>query len=139
MGCLPLHARQCAGAASRALAASPWLRALLQPPPRHAIGQDRRELPDRRPASRDRTAMSQAFRLSGRGLVDRTSRLHFTFDGKSYEGLAGDTLASALLANGIHLAGRSFKYHRPRGIFGSWADEPNALVTIVRDNRRTTP
>jgi sarcosine oxidase subunit alpha len=83
--------------------------------------------------------MSQVSRLAGRGLIDRSRPLRFRFDGHEYEGFAGDTLASALLANGIHLAGRSFKYHRPRGILGVWADEPNALVTIVRDPARTTP
>ena len=56
-----------------------------------------------------------------------------------YEGLAGDTLASALLANGVHLVGRSFKYHRPRGIVTAGAGEPNALVTVRRDAARETP
>ena len=55
-----------------------------------------------------------------------------------YEGYAGDTLASALLANGVHLVGRSFKYHRPRGIFTAGADEPNALVQLAR-GARTEP
>ena len=58
------------------------------------------------------------YRLSG-GLVDHGSALGFTFDGKSYNGLQGDTLASALLANGVQLMGRSFKYHRPRGVVTS--------------------
>jgi sarcosine oxidase subunit alpha len=66
-------------------------------------------------------------------------RLRFTFDRRSYEGVAGDTLASALLANGVHLAGRSFKYHRPRGIFAAGSEEPNALVTVSRDAARVTP
>jgi sarcosine oxidase subunit alpha len=61
------------------------------------------------------------------------------FDGRNHEGFEGDTLASALLANDVHLVGRSFKYHRPRGIFSAGADEPNALVTIDRDLARTTP
>ncbi|SMH53425.1 2Fe-2S iron-sulfur cluster-binding protein [Maritimibacter sp. HL-12] len=73
--------------------------------------------------------MSGAFRLSG-GLVDRDHRLRFAFNGRQYEGLAGDTLASALLANGVRLVGRSFKYHRPRGIFSAGSEEPNALVTL---------
>jgi sarcosine oxidase subunit alpha len=73
------------------------------------------------------------------GRVDRTKPLRFTFDGKAYAGFQGDTLASALLANGVHLVGRSFKYHRPRGILGSGADEPNALVEIRRDDARYTP
>ena len=64
--------------------------------------------------------------------------LPFEFDGARYEGFAGDTLASALLANGVHLVGRSFKYHRPRGILGAGVDEPNALVQLGR-GARTEP
>ena len=71
--------------------------------------------------------------------IDGEQRRRFTFDGRAYEGLAGDTLASALLANGVHLTGRSFKYHRPRGIFGAGSEEPNALVTVRRDAARVTP
>nr|WP_137389208.1 sarcosine oxidase subunit alpha family protein [Rhodoligotrophos defluvii] len=63
-------------------------------------------------------------------LIDRSRRQIFTFDGRRMTGFAGDTLASALLANGERLVGRSFKYHRPRGIMGLGADEPNALVGI---------
>jgi len=69
-------------------------------------------------------------RLASGGRIDRTRPLGFTFDGARYQGYAGDTLASALLANGVHLVGRSFKYHRPRGIFTSGAEEPNALVQL---------
>src|ERR1019366_4150051 len=63
----------------------------------------------------------------------------FSFDGRIYSGFAGDTLASALLANGVHLVGRSFKYHRPRGIVAAGSEEPNGLVTVSRDRARTTP
>ena len=80
-----------------------------------------------------------AHRTASGGRVDRARRLRFTFDGIAYEGLAGDTLASALLANGVHLVGRSFKYHRPRGILTAGAEEPNALVTVRRDAARETP
>ena len=80
-----------------------------------------------------------AFRLPTGGRIDRSKPLRFTFDGRAHEGFAGDTLASALIANGVHLVGRSFKYHRPRGILAAGADEPNALVTLVRDNARQTP
>jgi len=73
------------------------------------------------------------------GRIDRSQRLRFQFDGRSYEGVAGDTLASALLANGVHLTGRSFKYHRPRGILAAGSEEPSALVTISRDAARVTP
>jgi sarcosine oxidase subunit alpha len=83
--------------------------------------------------------MSGAFRTPSGGLVDRSARASFTFDGQPYEGLRSDTLASALLANGEHLVGRSFKYHRPRGILGAGAEEPNALVTIDRGGGRITP
>ncbi len=70
-----------------------------------------------------------AYRLSAGGLVDRSKVLSFTFDGSPLRGLAGDTLASALLANDQMLVGRSFKYHRPRGIVSAGPSEPNALVT----------
>ena len=83
--------------------------------------------------------MSNDFRTVAGGRVDRGKAVRFRFDGKSYSGLEGDTLASALLANGVHLVGRSFKYHRPRGIFGAFAEEPNALVGIRRDAARYTP
>jgi sarcosine oxidase, subunit alpha len=79
------------------------------------------------------------FRTLSGGRVDRQQPITFSFDGKSYRGCRGDTLASALLANGVHLVGRSFKYHRPRGILSSGVDEPNALVTVSRDAARTTP
>jgi sarcosine oxidase subunit alpha len=65
--------------------------------------------------------------------------IRFTFDGRAYDGCAGDTLASALLANGVRLVSRSFKYHRPRGIMAAGAEEPNALVEIDRGDGRCTP
>ncbi|MDP3898911.1 MAG: 2Fe-2S iron-sulfur cluster-binding protein, partial [Mesorhizobium sp.] len=70
------------------------------------------------------------------GQIDRTRSIRFTFDGKPCSGLAGDTLASALLANGIALVGRSFKYHRPRGVMTAGLDEPNALATIIKGDIR---
>ena len=75
--------------------------------------------------------MSQGNRIAG-GLIDRTRALNFRFDGRSYTGHPGDTLASALLANGVRLMGRSFKYHRPRGPLTSGSEEPNALVELRR-------
>jgi sarcosine oxidase subunit alpha len=75
-------------------------------------------------------------RLARGGLIDRNKALSFRFDGKNYAGFAGDTLASALLANDVRLVGRSFKYHRPRGIFSAGADEPNALVELRSGARR---
>ena len=83
--------------------------------------------------------MSGAFRTPAGGLVDRTQPVSFKFDGKALKGLAGDTLASALLANGVHLMGRSFKYHRPRGVMAAGAEEPNALVSVSRGGGRVTP
>ena len=80
-----------------------------------------------------------AYRLDGLGRVDRTRPVNFSFDGKAYQGFAGDSLASALLANGVSLFGRSFKYHRPRGLLGAGAEEPNALVSVDRGPGRFTP
>jgi len=74
--------------------------------------------------------MSQSYRISNEGLLNRNKEISFKFNGKKYTGYEGDTLASALLANGVHLVGRSFKYHRPRGFFGAGVDEPNAKLQI---------
>ncbi len=73
--------------------------------------------------------MTQSNRIDG-GLIDRDRALSFRFNGKTMTGHPGDTLASALLANGQRLVGRSFKYHRPRGIFSCGSEEPNALVQL---------
>ena len=70
------------------------------------------------------------------GLIDRAGRCRFTFDGRGFAGHPGDTLASALLANGVRLVGRSFKYHRPRGILTAGSEEPNALVELRTGARR---
>jgi heterotetrameric sarcosine oxidase alpha subunit len=75
------------------------------------------------------------FRLAVGGAIDRTRTLAFTFDGCSYTGHPGDTLASALLANGVRVVGRSFKYHRPRGVFTAGPEEPNALVRVGQGAR----
>src|SRR5512144_1050588 len=79
---------------------------------------------------------SQAHRIGTGGLVDRTRNISFTFDGEEMTGHPGDTLASALLANGVRLVGRSFKYHRPRGILTAGSEEPNALVELRSGARR---
>ena len=81
--------------------------------------------------------MSTRLAEGGR-LIDRSKPLNFRFNGKNFKGYQGDTLASALLANGQTLVGRSFKYHRPRGIVASGAEEPNALVTLG-ENARMEP
>ncbi|SEJ98697.1 sarcosine oxidase subunit alpha [Sphingobium sp. AP50] len=80
---------------------------------------------------------AQRFRLDTGGLIDRSRPLSFTFGGRSYIGFEGDTLASALLANGVRVLGRSFKYHRPRGILGAGVEEPNALMQLGSGNRST--
>ena len=83
--------------------------------------------------------MTAAFRTATGGRIDREKPLHFDFDGERYEAHAGDTLASGLIANGVHLMGRSFKYHRPRGLLSTGSDEPNALVTVDCGPGRVTP
>ncbi len=77
-------------------------------------------------------------RLPSGGAVDRGRPCVFTFDGKPYSGFEGDSIASALMANGVGIVGRSFKYHRPRGIWGAWTEEPNAIVDVTRGGL-TTP
>ncbi len=79
--------------------------------------------------------MSQSHRLMDGGRIDRSKRIDFYFNGRLMSGYEGDTLASALLANGVMLVGRSFKYHRPRGIVSAGTEEPNALVQLERGAR----
>ncbi|WP_205169937.1 2Fe-2S iron-sulfur cluster-binding protein, partial [Burkholderia sp. LMG 13014] len=74
--------------------------------------------------------MSQKDRLGTGGRINRAIPLTFTFNGRTYQGFQGDTLASALLANGVHFVARSFKYHRPRGIVTADVAEPNAVVQL---------
>ena len=83
--------------------------------------------------------MSDNLRTSTSKFIDQTTRVSFKFDGKTYFGFKGDTLASALLANNVHLVGRSFKYHRPRGIMTSGSEEPNAIVQINKNSSVTEP
>ncbi|WP_375143825.1 sarcosine oxidase subunit alpha family protein [Acuticoccus sp. MNP-M23] len=78
-------------------------------------------------------------RVAGRGQVSGARPVRFTFDGRAIDALEGDTVASALLANGIHLMGRSFKYHRPRGVLSAGSEEPNALVGTSRGPGRAEP
>lgn len=77
-------------------------------------------------------------RLSAGGRISRQRVVNFTFNGRAYQGFEGDTLASALLANGVSLVARSWKYHRPRGILSAGVEEPNALVQLF-DGARTVP
>ena len=78
---------------------------------------------------------TQPFRIKNGGLVDHSQTINFTFDGVAYQGCRNDTLASALLANGVRLFGRSFKYHRPRGLFSANSHEPCALVEVDEGDR----
>jgi sarcosine oxidase subunit alpha len=86
-----------------------------------------------------RFAVTGRFRIAAGGRIDRSRPITFTFDGRAFTGYKGDTLASALLANGVHLTGRSFKYHRPRGIMTAGSEEPNALAAVGATEARRTP
>jgi sarcosine oxidase subunit alpha len=83
-----------------------------------------------------------SFRLDGFGRIDRSRPVRFSFDGREVSGFTGDSVATALLANGIAVVGRSFKYHRPRGVWGFGVEEPNAIVDIrgsrIATNGRAT-
>ena len=83
--------------------------------------------------------MSNNLRIKSSNFIDETTNVLFKFNGKTYYGYKGDTLASALLANNVHLVGRSFKYHRPRGIMSAGSEEPNAIVQIGKDDAITEP
>ena len=83
--------------------------------------------------------MSKNLRVKSSSFIDETTRVSFKFNGTKLYGYKGDTLASALLANNIHLVGRSFKYHRPRGIMTSGSEEPNAMVQLHNNSSRTEP
>ena len=83
--------------------------------------------------------MTKNLRVKTSRFIDETYKISFTFNGKIYYGYKGDTLASALLANNIHLIGRSFKYHRPRGIMTAGSEEPNAIVQLHNNTSRTEP
>ena len=75
--------------------------------------------------------MSENLRVKSSQFIDETTRVSFKFNGSTYYGFKGDTLASALLANNVHLVGRSFKYHRPRGIMTSGSEEPMLLFKLI--------
>src|ERR1700693_5758597 len=83
--------------------------------------------------------MVQVYRRARGGRIDRAKPIVMRFNGKYIEAFVGDTAASALLANGIHFVGRSFKFHRPRGIFGHGTEEPNALLSVDRGMDRVDP
>ncbi|MBM3526366.1 MAG: FAD-dependent oxidoreductase, partial [Alphaproteobacteria bacterium] len=98
---------------------------------RHVVRADARHADPR--DHRRRGQAVTALRLASGGVVDRSRSIGITFNGRALTGLAGDTLASALLANGVHLVGRSFKYHRPRGITGAGFEETGAIVQLGGD------
>ena len=81
--------------------------------------------------------MTKNLRVKSSKFIDETYKVSFKFNGTTYFGYKGDTLASALLANDIHLVGRSFKYHRPRGIMTAGSEEPNAIVQLHKNTSRT--
>ena len=83
--------------------------------------------------------MIKNLRVKSSKLVDETYKVSFKFNGKEYFGFKGDTLASALLANDVHLVGRSFKYHRPRGIMTAGSEEPSAIIQLHDNTSRTEP
>ncbi|MDQ0329283.1 sarcosine oxidase subunit alpha [Mesorhizobium sp. YL-MeA3-2017] len=101
-----------------------------------AVQTDRLQRVDASGQTGSVASATQSHRLAAGGLVDRAKPLSFSFDGKIMAGFAGDTLASALVANGVKLVARSFKYHRPRGILTAGAEEPNALVELRSGARR---
>ena len=122
------------GGALRTLAARVRLRSLVQPRSAHGHARDSGVLPHGRAEAERRRGCgmngSQAYRLEVGGLIERDRPLTFTCNGQRFTGYAGDTLASALLANGVRVVGRSFKYHRPRGILAAGVEETNALFRI---------
>ena len=83
--------------------------------------------------------MVKNLRVKTGKIIDETYRISFKFNGSTYYGFKGDTLASALLANDVHLVGRSFKYHRPRGIMTAGSEEPNAIIQLHKNSSRTEP
>jgi len=83
--------------------------------------------------------MSNNLRVKSSKFIDETTRVSFKFNNKTYYGFKGDTLASALIASDVHLVGRSFKYHRPRGIMTSGSEEPNAIVQVSNNTAYTEP
>src|SRR3990172_8160142 len=136
MGGLLVHAREQARHAQGAMVACPRLPALVHCRARHRDLHHQANVPTRwRGGS---ALMTQSHRLPRGGRIIRDQPINFTFDARQYQGYAGDTLASALLANGVHLVGRSWKYHRPRGVVGAGAEEPNAIVQLGT-GARTVP
>ena len=76
----------------------------------------------------------QKYRIKDGGKIQRNKKISFIFNGKTYFGYKGDTIASALLANGVHLIGRSFKYHRPRGIIAAGVEDANGKVQLYKND-----
>jgi hypothetical protein len=76
------------------------------------------------------TSSCFGYRLASGGLINRRRTLSFKFNGRVFTGHPGDTLASALIANGVNLIGRNFKYHRPRGFYGAGSEDPNSMLAV---------
>src|SRR5882757_3181814 len=113
------------------MAARGRLPPVVQRRARHGDLQHHPRVPLRRAGEhRHGPAMNQPFRVGGGALVDRAASIGFHFNGRSLRALRGDTLASALLANGVHLIARSWKYHRPRGVMAAGVEDPNAVVQL---------
>src|SRR5690242_13682593 len=134
MGSIPFRTRQPKRDLPRALGPLSRLSTMVQPCAAHGYPQDHGSLQSGRTAAGP-AFMSSAFRIPDAGRIDRSRPCRFHFNGQPLEGYAGDTLASALLANGVHLVGRSYKYHRPRGILSAGSEESNALIQLERGNR----
>src|ERR1700761_3074275 len=130
MGGIPLVQRQSKRRGARNLAAS-CVHGNVRHDARHGDQRGGRQ------RSLGEACVLTSARLPTGGQVDRGRPLAFTFDGKPVFGFAGDSIASALLANGVSIVGRSFKYHRPRGIWGAWTEEPTAIVDVPRSGHPT--
>ena len=83
--------------------------------------------------------MTKNLRVKSGNFIDETTNVSFKFNNKTYHGFKGDTLASALIANNVHLIGRSFKYHRPRGVMTAGSEEPSAIVQVNDKTAFTEP
>src|ERR1700712_639663 len=135
MGSLPLLSRQREGPVLRTLGTLCGLPALVQRRPRHRdlpipIDNKTRPEPGHRLAERRTNAMTEQFRTADGGRIDRATPLGFEFEGARYTGYKGDSLASALLANGVHEVTTSIKFGRPRGIAAAGSEDPNGLIQL---------
>src|SRR5262249_46755144 len=130
--------RQSQGRTSRALTPHVRLRLLVQHRPPHREPRGAGGVPHGRAAAgSERGAVSHRLETPAGSRIDRSRPLYSIFDQRTFLGLSGDTLACALLANGVRLLGRSFKLHRLRGVFSCGVEEPNVIVDVGAGVRRT--